>query len=134
MRPHKITTVAFAFGLSLCASATLAADPIEGIWITEPDRKDLTSHIKVTSCDGKFCGEIQSAYDKNGKEVQTKNIGKQLFWGVDDVGGGKYTDGTFWVPLLDVKVTPHFTLTGNTMKVKGCETKLLCGNQTWTRK
>ncbi|MDA7963345.1 DUF2147 domain-containing protein [Ruegeria sp.] len=122
-----------AFGLAvLIAPVGVAADPIVGIWKTEPDRKNLTSHIQITACGDKFCGQVLSAYDAAGKEVQTPNIGKKLFWDVASEGGGKYGGGEFWVPVIDVDVTPQMNLSGNTLSVRGCE-HVVCGHQTWTR-
>ncbi|MEW2916682.1 DUF2147 domain-containing protein [Ruegeria sp. ANG10] len=108
------------------------ADPIVGVWKTEPDRKNLISHIKISACGDKFCGQIQSAYDKTGKEVQTPNIGKKLFWDVASEGGGKYGGGDFWIPMVNVDVVPQITLSGDTLTVRGCE-HVVCGHQKWTR-
>ncbi|WP_120633177.1 DUF2147 domain-containing protein [Ruegeria sp. EL01] len=112
--------------------AMAMADPIVGVWKTEPDRKNLISHIKITACGENFCGNIQSAYDAAGKEVQTPNIGKKLFWDVASEGDGKYGGGEFWVPLIDVDAVPQMTLQGDQLLVKGCE-HLVCAHQTWTR-
>ncbi|WP_170782661.1 DUF2147 domain-containing protein [Ruegeria lacuscaerulensis] len=117
----------------LSAMPALASDdPIVGVWKTEPDRKNLTSHIKITACGDKFCGQILSAYDSSGKEVQTPNIGKKLFWDVSSQGGGGYGGGEFWVPLINVDAVPQMTLQGDTLKVKGCEHHI-CAHQSWTR-
>ncbi|WP_170788859.1 DUF2147 domain-containing protein [Ruegeria lacuscaerulensis] len=117
----------------LSAMPALASDdPIVGVWKTEPDRKNLTSHIKITACGDKFCGQILSAYDSSGKEVQTPNIGKKLFWDVSSQGGGSYGGGEFWVPLINVDAVPQMTLQGDTLKVKGCEHHI-CAHQSWTR-
>lgn len=117
----------------LSAMPALASDdPIVGVWKTEPDRKKLVSHIKITACGDKFCGQILSAYDSSGKEVQTPNIGKKLFWDVSSQGGGSYGGGEFWVPLINVDAVPQMTLQGDTLKVKGCEHHI-CAHQSWTR-
>ncbi|MES0823950.1 DUF2147 domain-containing protein [Ruegeria sp. SCP11] len=118
--------------LTLLIPAFAVADPIVGVWKTEPDRKNLTSHIKISACGDKFCGKIQSAYDQSGKEVNTPNIGKRLFWGVASKGGGKYGGGDFWIPVVNVDVEPQMTLSGNSLTVRGCE-NAICGHQTWTR-
>ncbi|NVO55694.1 DUF2147 domain-containing protein [Rhodobacteraceae bacterium B1Z28] len=120
------------FAVALLLPAMAAADPLVGVWKTEPDRKNLISHIKITACGDKFCGKILSAYDATGKEVQTPNIGKKLFWDVSSEGSGKYGGGEFWVPLIDVDAVPQMTLQGDTLKVKGCE-HVLCAHQTWSR-
>ena len=108
------------------------ADPIVGLWKTEPDRKNLISHIQISACGDKFCGKVESGYDSSGKEVQTPNVGKQLFWGVASEGNGKYGGGEFWIPMIDVDVAPQMTLSGNTLTVRGCA-HVVCGHQTWTR-
>ncbi len=128
---NKFLAVVIALG-AVVAAGQAVADPIVGVWKTEPDRKDLISHIQISACGDKFCGKILSAYDKTGKEVQTPNIGKQLFWDVASEGGGKYGGGDFWVPLINVDVAPQISVSGNTLKIKGCE-HLVCGHQTWTR-
>ncbi|MCL6285023.1 DUF2147 domain-containing protein [Ruegeria sp. 2012CJ41-6] len=124
---------ASVFGVGIFfATVAFAGDPIIGTWKTEPDRKDLISHIQITACGDKFCGKILSAYDKSGKEVQTKNIGKRLFWDVASEGGGKYGGGEFWVPLVNVEAVPTMVLDGDQLKVKGCSHHV-CGHQTWSR-
>ncbi|SLN14876.1 DUF2147 domain-containing protein [Ruegeria meonggei] len=128
----RIHGLAIAAAFALLMPALAAADPIVGVWKTEPDRKNLTSHIKITACGKSFCGQIQSAYDSSGKEVQTPNIGKKLFWDVSSQGDGAYGGGEFWVPLINVDAVPQMTLQGDTLKVKGCEHHL-CAHQTWTR-
>ncbi|MEX0349944.1 MAG: DUF2147 domain-containing protein [Paracoccaceae bacterium] len=128
---NRLRLAVLAIGLSVLA-AQAGADPIVGVWKTEPDRKNLISHIKITACGDKFCGKILSAYDTSGKEVQTKNIGKKLFWDVASEGGGTYGGGEFWVPLVNVEAVPTMTLSGDQLKVKGCSHHI-CGHQTWTR-
>ena len=119
--------------LALSLMAQMAAADITGVWQTQPDRKDLTSHIEVTACgEGLYCGTVKRAFNPEGEEVQTPNIGKKLFWDVSSEGSGTYGGGEFWVPLLDVEAVPQMTLQGDTLKVKGCEHHL-CGHQTWTR-
>ena len=121
----------------VAASATLAApqlhaDPIVGVWQTEPDRKKLISHIEVTQCAQKFCGKVLAAYTASGQQVRTKNVGKTLFWNVAKTGEGGYGGGEFWVPLMDVVATPKMRLSGNSLSVKGCKMGV-CGQQTWKR-
>ncbi|MBV2360442.1 DUF2147 domain-containing protein [Thalassococcus sp. CAU 1522] len=113
-------------------TAGLAGDPAIGTWKTEPDRKNLTSHIQVRACGAALCGKVLRAFDPSGKEVVTKNVGKELFWDLKPVGGGKYDGGTVYVPLLDVTAKAKATLSGNTFKVTGCKA-LVCDGQTWTR-
>ena len=127
-----IRNIAVPAALVMLIPALAAGDPIVGLWKTEPDRKDLTSHVKISACGNKFCGQIVSAYDQSGAQVQTPNVGKKLFWDVASEGDGKYGGGDFWVPLINVDVVPQMSLSGDTLTLHGCE-KLVCGHQTWTR-
>lgn len=114
---RRLTGAALALLLS---GAQAWATGLEGIWKTEPDRKDLTSHIQISPCGSGFCGTILSAFDPSGAQVQTKNIGKRLFWDLKDQGDGSYGGGTAYVPLIE-RETKNFTLTlnGNALRVQG---------------
>lgn len=113
-------------------AAPALADPMEGTWRTEPDRKNLTSHISVTSCGNALCGTVAKALDASGQEVKTANVGKRLFWDLKPAGGGDYEDGTVWVPLLDVTARASARLSGNQLEVTGCKGPV-CDGQVWTR-
>lgn len=117
----------------VCGPVMALADPVEGVWQTEPDRKDLTSHIEIHKCDQGYCGRVLRAFDPNGSEVVTKNVGKQLFWGMAPEGAGVYGGGTVWVPLLNITTSDaSMTLAGNTLRVEGRK-GLIRGRQTWVR-
>lgn len=121
------------FGLVLLqAGAAFASDPAIGIWKTQPDRKELVSHIEIKPCGEAICGTVLKAFDKSGKEVTTKNVGKRLFWDLKPEGNGTYAGGTVYVPLLDVTARAKATLSGNTLKVTGCKGPV-CDGQVWTR-
>ena len=115
----------------------VASSPVTGVWQTPPDRKDLVSHIRVAHCgdDGKaLCGKVLRAYNSDGELVETPNIGKRIFWGVEPLGDGEYGNGTAWVPLLNVNASANLTLSdsGDTLKVRGCKA-ILCDSQMWRR-
>ncbi|MEC3860352.1 DUF2147 domain-containing protein [Mesobacterium sp. TK19101] len=116
---------------ALCAGPLLA-EPAIGLWQTQPDRKNLISHIQVTRCGDKLCGIVLRAFDGSGKDVVTRNVGKTLFWDLESLGGGKYGNGTVYVPLLDVTAKASMELRGDQLRVTGCKGKI-CDGQTWTR-
>lgn len=89
-----------------------ATDPIFGVWQTEPDRKDLISHIDVRPCGAKICGTVLRAFDRQGRQVQTKNVGRRLFWDMQSRQDGTYEGGTFDIPFLNVKVKARMALGG----------------------
>lgn len=120
----------------LCTLFLLAvpatADPVVGLWKTEPDRKNLTSHIHIRQCGPNLCGKVVKAFDPSGTQVKTKNVGKELFWDVKPAGDGNYQDGTVVVPLLNVKATASMRLQGSKLQVTACK-GAICDGQTWTR-
>lgn len=109
-----------------------AGDPAVGLWQTEPDRKDLISHIEVRECGQALCGKVQAAFDMSGQKVVTKNVGKELFWDMLPSGGGAYAGGTVWVPLLNLQAKATMQMAGNTLKVRACK-GLVCDGQVWIR-
>ena len=127
----KIVCIAFALAV-LAGAPAFAADPAVGLWQTEPDRKDLISHLEVRDCGATLCGKIKTAFDMSGQKVMTKNVGKELFWDMSPEGGGAYGGGTVWVPLLDVQARATMQLAGDTLKVRACKGPV-CDGQVWTR-
>lgn len=109
-----------------------AADPAVGLWQTEPDRKDLISHIEVTTCGAALCGKILAAFNLQGQPVITPNVGRPLFWDLVPQGGGEYADGTVYVPFLDVTARARAELKGDTLRVTGCKGPV-CNGQNWIR-
>ncbi|MEM9476238.1 MAG: DUF2147 domain-containing protein [Pseudomonadota bacterium] len=118
----------------LCALAALpaTAEPVVGVWQTEPDKKSLVAHIEIAECGEALCGMIKNAFNAAGQQVVTPNVGKRLFWGLQATGTGKYENGTVWVPLMDVTARAKMTLSGDTLEVVGCK-GIICDGQTWTR-
>jgi len=128
-----MTPTRLIFPLLLGGLATPGlADPAVGLWQTEPDRKNLTSHIRVQTCGSALCGTVSKAFDAQGREVTTANVGKRLFWDLKPQGGGTYTKGMVYVPLLDVTAQAKAQLSGDTLKVTGCK-GIICDGQTWKR-
>jgi uncharacterized protein (DUF2147 family) len=125
----RIWIVAISAGM---LATPLVADPALGLWKTEPDRKNLTSHIEIRTCGAALCGKIKKAFNASGASVQTPNVGRELFWDLKPKGDGTYDSGTVYVPLLDVTANAKMTLTGNRLAVTGCKGPI-CDGQVWTR-
>lgn len=113
-------------------STTSLADAAVGVWKTEPDRKQLTSYVEVRQCGQRLCGRILQAFNPAGEEVRTKYVGKELFWDMTRLGGGRYDGGTVYVPLLNVTAKASMMLQGDRLKVRGCK-GVVCDGQIWTR-
>lgn len=120
--------------LVLFSSATIAfaKDPVEGIWQAPPDAKGQVGHIEITPCGTMLCGTIIKAYQPNGAEVMTPNVGKRLFWNMQVQGGGAYGDGRVYVPAHSREYDARMELRGATLKVKGC-VGVVCQGQVWKR-
>jgi len=124
--------LACVFGLWASAPA-YAKDSIVGIWQTQPDRKDLTSHIEVAPCGAGYCGRVLRAFDPSGAEVTTRNIGRMLFWDMKQQDNGTFGGGAAYVPILNVTTSNvALTLSGEQLEVKG-RVGLMRGTQVWTR-
>ncbi|CUH61365.1 DUF2147 domain-containing protein [Thalassobacter stenotrophicus] len=124
--------LACVFGLWASAPA-YAKDSIVGVWQTEPDRKELTSHIEVAPCGAGYCGRVLRAFDPTGAEVTTRNIGRMLFWDMKPQDNGTFGGGAAYVPILNVTTSNvALTLSGERLEVKG-RVGLMRGTQVWTR-
>lgn len=109
--------------LSMAVAATMLftgaalADPIEGNWKTEAG-----STARISACGGSFCIKLTSG-SHNGKQ-----IGK-----MKASGSGNYS-GEITDPADDKTYTGKASLSGNTLRMKGCVFGgLICKGQTWAR-
>ncbi|KGK78738.1 hypothetical protein PM03_12085 [Thalassobacter stenotrophicus] len=128
----RCIVLACVFGLWASAPA-YAKDSIVGVWQTEPDRKELTSHIEVAPCGTGYCGRVLRAFDPTGAEVTTRNIGRMLFWDMKPQDNGTFGGGAAYVPILNVTTSNvALTLSGERLEVKG-RVGLMRGTQVWTR-
>lgn len=121
-----------ALFLACVLAGPALADPALGLWKTQPDRKNLISHIEIRKCGAALCGRVKAAFDASGKPVKTANVGRELFWDLKPRGNGRYDGGVVVVPLLEVTARASMVLNGNTLTVTGCKGPV-CDGQTWTR-
>ena len=119
-------------GAAAMLAGAVQADPAEGVWRTQPDRKALISHIKIAPCAAKLCGHVVAIFDKAGSPVTTKKLGLKLFWDMVPHGSGNYGGGTVYLPLLDVTAAASMKLSGNSLTVTACKGPV-CDGQVWTR-
>lgn len=105
--------IAAAFALS--AVTAQAAEPIEGNWKTASG-----ATAQIAPCGGSFCVTLKSG-QHNGKQ-----IGKMA--GSGDSYKGEITD-----PETDKTYSGSGSVSGNSLKMKGCVMAVLCKSQTWTR-
>ena len=122
---------ATAAALAQTGSAALAADPIVGLWQTQPDEGAL-AHVQIAPCGQGFCGTIVRTF-KGRAEYRSPNIGKQIVIGMTPSGQGSYR-GKVLRPADDKVYNGKAAVSGKTMTLKGCVAGgLICKTQTWTR-
>ncbi|MDO9418019.1 DUF2147 domain-containing protein [Pararhizobium sp.] len=103
-------TMALAF-----AGASLAAEPIVGNWKTASG-----ATAAIANCGGGYCITL-----KTGKHAG-KKIGKMS-------GSGDSYSGSITDPDTDKTYSGDGTVSGSSLKMRGCVLKVLCKSQTWTR-
>lgn len=120
--------LAAAFALSAGAAA---ADPIEGVWQTQPDEGSF-AHVTIAPCGGAFCGTITRTF-KDRAEYASPNVGRQIVIDMAPQGGGNY-QGRVWRPANDRIYAGKASVSGNQMSLAGCVAGgLLCKSQNWVR-
>lgn len=97
------------------ASLALAAEPIEGNWKTASGET-----AAIAACGGAFCVTL-----KTGKYAGTR-IGKME-------GSGSDYSGEITDPAEDKTYSGYGTVSGNSLKMKGCVMSVFCKSQTWSR-
>ncbi|WP_442578478.1 DUF2147 domain-containing protein [Mesorhizobium sp. ASY16-5R] len=111
---RRMTMTAAAMMLGIGAAY---ADPIEGNWRTQSGET-----AAISDCGGGFCITL-----KTGK-YKGKGIGK-----MSAEGGGAYS-GSITDPAKDKTYSGSGTLSGGSLKMKGCVLGgLICRSQTWTK-
>ncbi|MBU2956631.1 DUF2147 domain-containing protein [Paracoccus sp. 1_MG-2023] len=119
-----------AAGFALAAGAA-SADPIEGIWQTQPD-EGAFAHVTIAPCGGAFCGTINRTF-KDGAEYRSPNIGRQIVIDMAPRGGGAY-EGRVWRPANDKVYNGKASVSGDRMSLSGCVAGgLICKSQTWVK-
>ena len=121
---------AFLAALMLAAPAW-AADPIEGVWKTQPD-DGAYAHVTIKPCGNAYCGVISRTFNASG-EYKSPNLGKRLVIDMVPQGGGSY-EGKVWRPSNNKIYLGKISVNGGSMALRGCVAGgLLCSKQTWAR-
>jgi len=107
------------------------ADPIEGVWKTQPD-DGVYYHVKMATCGAGFCGKFLQKFE-NGQKVSSDVVGKNAVFDMIAQGDGTYK-GKAWKPSNGKTYSGKGKLSGNNLKVGGCVLGgLICLKQTWSR-
>ncbi|RJK95888.1 DUF2147 domain-containing protein [Paracoccus aestuarii] len=123
-------TIILAGAFALAAGAAMA-DPIEGVWQTQPD-DGAFAHVTVAPCGGAYCGTITRTFRGNA-EYASPNLGRQIVIDMAPQGNGEYS-GRVWRPSNDKVYRGKASVSGNRMSLSGCIAGgLLCSSQTWAK-
>ena len=132
-----------AAGLTLAAAPALAADPVEGEWLTQ----EATAKVRIGPCPGKadrMCGVI--SWLKNpadAKATDSKNPDSKLktrtflvlpmIRDFKQAAPGRWTGGKIYDPGSGKTYDSKISVSANgTLKVEGC-VLMICQAQTWRR-
>lgn len=127
----KQTTLAIA--LVFGAGVAMAADPVEGVWKTTPDDNGHFGHIQIQPCGAKLCGTLIKAFDGSGTQIQSDNVGRNIIWDMQALGGGKYGKGKVWAPDRDKTYNSKMTLSGSNLAISGCVLGICRDGGKWAR-
>jgi uncharacterized protein (DUF2147 family) len=140
-------TLTLATVLTFLAGAATAADPVVGLWQSEPNESGNYEQVEFSECGAKVCGTLLTSFDGLGKALSTGNEGKLIIWDMKAENGGRYMDGQLSLPDngegpgpsdgsqgSDEPMTAKMRLSGDRLTVSGCLVGgLICGSQIWTR-
>ncbi|ENN86245.1 hypothetical protein RHSP_34621 [Rhizobium freirei PRF 81] len=110
-----IRVIILAAALFVSASTAYADEPIVGNWKTVAG-----DTAAIAPCGDSYCVTLKTG----------KYAGKQI--GKMQGTGGSYT-GELTDPSEDKTYSGSGTVSGNTVRMKGCVLKVFCKSQTWTR-
>lgn len=127
----RTKTLITAFAIMLAGPA-FAADPIIGLYKTQPGDSGSFAHVEIYECETNICGVIRKAFDASGAEVDSDTVGKRMIWNMKAQGDGKYAKGKIWAPDRDKTYSSKMQLSGQTLKVSGCVLGI-CRGQSWSR-
>lgn len=117
--------------LAVLASPVLA-DPLEGLWRTAQDDNGNSGLIEVVPCGAALCGTLVKAFNAEGAEIESPNIGRKLIWDTMPKGDGEYR-GMVYSPDRDAEYKSKLVLTGDSLSVSGCKLGFCRKGGTWQR-
>jgi uncharacterized protein (DUF2147 family) len=124
----------FALAAALAVMAGTAwADPVEGVWQTRKDDNGNFGHVQIKPCGPAFCGTLITAFDGEGKEIESPNVGKRIVWDMVAYADGLYDDGKIYSPDRDKTYNGDMTLKGDSLAVRGCVLGICRDGGTWKR-
>lgn len=129
-----MNTVTLALAaLALLGQPALAADPLSGLWRTQPGRDGGFGHVEIGPCGAGLCGTVVQTFDAQGQPVQAGDLGAPILADVVATGGGRYGKGRIINPETGRSYTARLTLRGDLLDVGGCVMMICRDAGTWQR-
>ena len=124
-------TLLLSAAIALLPLAAMA-EPLVGTWRTATDDNGNSGLVKVKPCGAAFCGTLVKAFDKDGKQMESPNLGRKIIWDTKPVGDGEYR-GMVYSPDRDAEYKSKLVLSGDTLSVSGCRIGICREGGVWTR-
>lgn len=129
--------LAIAAILACTAALPAAADPVAGLWRTEPGDEGGYLFVRVGPCGAEICGVIERSVGADGTVSTTtagyEHIGRGMIWDMQPQGDGTYRGGKIWAPDRDRTYNSRMTLlSAGQLEVEGCVLGI-CRGQIWVR-
>ena len=121
-----------AAALAIALATPALADPVLGLYKTQPGDDGNYGHVELYQCGSEICGVIRAAFNGSGQEIESQNIGKRMIWGMAAEGNGAYSGGKIWAPDRDKTYNSKMELSGRNLEVSGC-VLVICRAQSWTK-
>ena len=121
-----------ALGALMISAGAAMADPLEGLWRTARDDNGNSGLIQVAPCGDALCGTLIRAYDANGNEMASDNVGRLIISETRPRGNGEYR-GKVYSPDRDQTYNSRLMLSGDTISVSGCVLGICRDGGTWSR-
>ena len=58
------------------------------VWENQPGNEGNYAYGEIKECDGKICGEMLKAFNSSDKEIESKNIGRNIILGMSPKKNG----------------------------------------------
>ena len=124
--------IMLALGALMISAGAAMADPLEGLWRTARDDNGNSGLIQVAPCGDALCGTLIRAYDANGNEMASDNVGRLIISETRPRGNGEYR-GKVYSPDRDQTYNSRLMLSGDTISVSGCVLGICRDGGTWSR-
>lgn len=119
--------------LAALAVPARAADPLTGVWRTQPGRDGGFGHVEIVPCGAKLCGTVARTFDAQGRANTAPDLGATILDKVAPLGDGAYGEGRIINPETGRGYTARLRLRGDQLEVGGC-VLMICRNAgTWQR-